>query len=58
MPGARGDRLTRPGARVVDLRERSRHAALAYLARSPTGEAVPGSRLDRLLLRIVGIRPA
>jgi GT2 family glycosyltransferase len=58
MPGARGDGPTRPGARVVDLRDRSRPAALAYLARSPTGEAVPGSRLDQLLLRIVGIRPA
>jgi hypothetical protein len=45
-----------PRARVVDLRDRSRAAAVAYLARRPTGEAVGGGRLDALLLRALGIR--
>jgi GT2 family glycosyltransferase len=54
MPRARAGAL-RPGARVIDLRDRSRPAALVQLARRPAGVAVPGARGDALLLRLIGI---
>jgi glycosyltransferase involved in cell wall biosynthesis len=57
MPGARAPQETRPGARVVDLRDRSRLAALAQLARRPAGAAVVGSRADALLVRLAGVPP-
>lgn len=54
MPGAPAGGV-RPGARVMDLRGRSRLGAVAQLARTPAGVAVPGSRLDRILLPIVRV---
>jgi glycosyltransferase involved in cell wall biosynthesis len=54
MPGA-SDAGVREGARVVDLRARSRAGALVELLKRPAGVAVPGSRLDRLLLPIVRV---
>jgi GT2 family glycosyltransferase len=52
LPGSTGG----TAARVFDFRERRRLAAYATLARQPSGEAVPGSRLDRPVLRALGIR--
>jgi hypothetical protein len=39
----------------VDLRHGSRLSAISHLARNPAGKAVPGARLDRLLLSIVRV---
>jgi glycosyltransferase involved in cell wall biosynthesis len=58
MPGAPDAARAPSGTRIVDLRDRSPIAAVAYLAGRPTGAAVPGSRADRLLLSIVRVPTA
>jgi hypothetical protein len=45
------------GARVVDLRDRSRLTALATLARQPTALAVVSTRLEAGAARLLGITP-
>ena len=56
LPGAPGDPPL-GFSRVTDLRERSRPAALAALARRPPSFALVGSRAQAIAVRALGVRP-
>ena len=56
LPGAPGDPPL-GFSRITDLRERSRPAALAALARRPPSFALVGSRAEAIAVRALGVRP-